>query len=304
MASDIAPIQASPETVLIPWRNAPLTVELRKGEPTTAGGPIPFIVFVNGLGSSRASWAETLRRLPRHYTLLTYDRFGQGDTPPLPDDVPEELRDGTAAARDLFELIQELAKKGRIDLSHSKTVLAAHSIGAAIARLLLINHSIGAVGGALLLDPSIVNSDFVSLFPEPDDDEPEELTRTRDATRRVFHPSVPNPERFNRKNFAELLPFAEKPVLETDPYVTVVAHDPTVAFGEASEKMGITTKYARQYIEPYWQDYNKKLLLAVSEGKRKGPVVAERADHFIQKDRPDVVADEIKYLVDRVTPTT
>lgn len=66
--------------------------------------------------------------------------------------------------------------------------------------------------------------------------------------------------------------------------------------------MGISTKYARQYIEPYWRDYNEKLLLSVSEGKRRGPVVAERADHFVQVDRPDVVADEIVRLVELITP--
>ena len=62
--------------------------------------------------------------------------------------------------------------------------------------------------------------------------------------------------------------------------------------------MGISTRYARQYIEPYWHEYNQKLLLAVPEGKRRGPVVAERSDHFIQLDRPDLVADERRLLLE------
>lgn len=231
------------DTVLIPWRNAPLTIELRRGKPTPGDDtaallPPTIVIFENGLGSARASWADVLGRLPSRYTLLSYCRFGQGDTPPLPEDVPEELRDGAAAARDLYELIRAVEKREHIDLASADVVLVAHSIGAAIGRLLITNHDLGgAIKGVLLLDPSIVNSDFVSLYPEPRDDEPEELTRTREATRRVFHPSVPNRERFNRKTFATLLPFAEKPVLKGDPYLTVVAHDPAVAFGEAAEKV-------------------------------------------------------------------
>ncbi|KAH6655708.1 Alpha/Beta hydrolase protein [Truncatella angustata] len=295
---------ASVNAVLIPWRNAPLTVGLRPSEPAGDKLSAPIIIFVNGLGKARLSWSETWKLLPKQYTLLDYDRFGQGSTSPLPEDVPDDLRDGAAAAQDLYELIQELTKQGQLpDLSSSTTniILVAHSIGVAIARLLLINHDVPAIKAALFLDPSIVNSDFVSLFPAPQDDEPEELTKTREATRRIFHPASPNPERFNRLTFLKLLPYAEKPALGGDPYLTVVAHDPTVAFGEAAEKMGISTKYARQYVEPYWQDYNKKLLLSVTEEKRRGPVVASDADHFIQSDRPDVVADEIVHLVEMLS---
>lgn len=236
--------QISTESVSIPWRNAPITIDFRRGETTTGGMPGAVIIFVNGLGVPRPSWAEVLDRLPEDYTLLTYDRFGQGDTPPLPDDVPEDLRDGAAAARDIDELIHELlVKREGMDLASANVILVAHSIGVAIVRLLLANHEVPGVKGALFLDPSIVNSDFVSLYPPPSDDEPEELTRTREATRRVFHPETPNKERFNRKTFAELLPYAEKPALRNDPYLTVVAHDPTVAFGESAEKVSHIGQY-------------------------------------------------------------
>jgi pimeloyl-ACP methyl ester carboxylesterase len=247
MAADSAATQSSPDMVRIPWRDAPLAVELRRGEPTAGGAPSPVVVFVNGLGSGRASWSQTTSRLPKQYTLLTYSRFGQDDTPRLPDDVPEELRDGAAAARDLGELVRELARREGpgFDLfsSSAPVVFVAHSIGVAIARLLFASGGFedvaAAVGGALFLDPSIVNSDFVSLFPAPSDGEPEELTRTREATRRVFHPSAPNAEGFNRKTFAKLLPLAEEPALKHDPYLTVVGHDPTVIFGENAQKVSL-----------------------------------------------------------------
>lgn len=234
--------ELSTESVPIPWRNAAITVDFRRGEISTEATPSPIVIFANGLGVPKSAWAGTLERLPRQYTLLTYDRFGQGETPPLPDDVPEELRDGAAAARDLDELIKELlVKKEGVDLTAANVFVVAHSIGVAIVRLLINNHDTPGIKGVLFLDPSIVNSDFVSIYPPPSDDEPEELTRTRDATRRIFHPDVPNKERLNRKTFAKLLPLAEEPALRGDPYLTVVAHDPNVAFGEASEKVTCPT---------------------------------------------------------------
>lgn len=311
------------ESVQIPWRGgAPLTIELRRSSAETASSPVVVVVFVNGLGRPRAAWAEVAARLAPGYALLSYDRFGQGDTPHLPGDTPVALRGGDAAARDLYELLRELGRRGEPgfagDLGAARIVLVAHSIGAAIARLLLAGewrddgHSSSsqgkdlldpraAVKAALLLDPSIVNSDFVSLYPAPADGEDPELTRTREATRRVFHPSAPNAERFDRASFLRLLPLAEAPVLPGPPRLTVVGHDPGVIFGEDAEKLGISTKYARQYIEPYWREYNEKLLLAVPQDRRRGPVVAERSDHFIQLDRPDLVADEIVRLVDLIS---
>ncbi|KAF7536188.1 hypothetical protein G7054_g4754 [Neopestalotiopsis clavispora] len=262
------------ETVPIPWRDgAPLTVEIRRGhggkkhqhhdddddtegsrQSPPAAAPDIAVVFVNGLGRPRAAWQGVAERLPSSYTLLTYDRFGQGDTPHLPDDVPASWHDGAAAARDIYELLRELSRRGEpgFDPSTARIVIVGHSIGAAIVRLLLANHQTkdsdesssadhldvtAACRGVLLLDPSIVNSDFVSLYPPPTEGEPPELTRTREATRRVFHPSVPNPEGFDRAAFLHLLPLAEEPVLPGHPYVTVVGHDPTVIFGEDAEKV-------------------------------------------------------------------
>ncbi|KAH8671056.1 Alpha/Beta hydrolase protein [Xylariales sp. PMI_506] len=304
MASD-SPESLRSHSVPIPWRGSSLQVHVRRGQSATH----PVVIFVNGLGRPMAAWGAVLQRLPTKYTLIAYDRFGQGVSAPLPGDVPEASRDAVAAARDLDELIRAVADQEKLDLtppssssSPSRGIfLVAHSIGVGIARLFITNHSGIWVAGAVFLDPSPVNTDFVSLYPPPRDGEPADLTETREATRRVFHPSMPNPERFNRKNFAELLPLAERPTLAGDPYVTLVSHDPLCAFGEQSEKMGIKSKYALKYVEPYWRNYNQKLLLSVSPEKRKGPLKAEGADHFIQVCRPDTVAEEIVTLVTQAT---
>lgn len=275
------------ESVQIPWRGgAPLTIELRRSSAETASSPVVVVVLVNGLGRPRAAWAEVAARLPPGYALLSYDRFGQGDTPHLPGDTPVALRGGDAAARDLYELLRELGRRGEPGLAGdrgaARIVLVAHSIGAAIARLLLAGEwregcdsssSHGgegkqqqpaegdpldprtAVKAALLLDPSIVNSDFVSLYPAPADGEDPELTRTREATRRVFHPSAPNAERFDRASFLRLLPLAEAPVLPGRPRLTVVGHDPGVIFGEDAEKVSrVSLFFVALFIYTVWSD--------------------------------------------------
>jgi hypothetical protein len=62
-------------------------------------------------------------------------------------------------------------------------------------------------------------------------------------------------------------------------------------------QLGIKAEYALKYVEPVWVEYNQGLLEAVSSGKRRGPLKAEGADHFVQVGRPDIVADEIVSLV-------
>ena len=87
---------------------------------------------------------------------------------------------------------------------------------------------------------SCTNTDFQDFWPDPDapDFDPhmlpdgvteDELRKTRENYRRMFHPDVPSPEGLSRQNLAKLLPDAGKPKLEgylgRGPYLTVVGHD-------------------------------------------------------------------------------
>jgi hypothetical protein len=88
----------------------------------------------------------------------------------------------------------------------------------------------------------MANSDFVSIFPDPDRvefDDPgtlpegvsaQDLRYAREQYRRHFHPTVANSERFDRRDLPSRLPFADGPSLPSgpdgrEPVVTVVGHD-------------------------------------------------------------------------------
>ena len=186
-----------------------------------------FVVFLNGLALPSSSWFPAAERLISHRhdeaglplpALLCYDRYGQGESDPDPTDPP-----GTPYG--------------------------------ALARLYAGAHP-GRVEGLLFLDSMMANTDFVSLFPDPDpatwgpDDDaslppgvsPEDLRHARAEIAKLFHPTVPNRERLDRRYLPQLLPRADEPVLPPGPsgkmpLLTVVGHD-WDTFAEENEQVG------------------------------------------------------------------
>lgn len=54
------------------------------------------------------------------------------------------------------------------------------------------------------------------------------------------------------------------------------------------------------YANPVWQAYNSDLTRITDEGKAIGPLIAINCGHFIQKDSPKFVSEELISLLDRV----
>lgn len=54
------------------------------------------------------------------------------------------------------------------------------------------------------------------------------------------------------------------------------------------------------YANPAWRRYNEELCRITEEGKAIGPITAVRCGHFIQRDDPRFVSDEMVSLLDRV----
>lgn len=224
---------------------------------SSQGHPNPFsqtlIVFLNGLMLPRSSWDATIRsflekrivgRLP-YPALLSYDRYGQGDSDHDPDDKdppPSHGHDAISAVKDLKQFTLQI---WRDHLDHNKPthypclIFVCNSIGCALARLFTQCYP-GTVSGLLFLDSIMANSDYQSMWPDPDaaDFDPRTLPErisaddvryTREGYRRMFHPEVPNMEGLSRRNLAQLLPFDDGPKLEgylgRGPYLTVVGHD-------------------------------------------------------------------------------
>ena len=293
--------------------------DLPTSDTSTVTSP-SLLVFINGLMLPRASWTPTISNLntalssqstPTFY--LTYDRYGQGESRSSDPSWKPKLHDVASAATELETVLQYTLSTYKDDLTATPTLIfISHSIGVPLARL--HNHTTATPAAAhLFLDSNIANTDFVSLLPDPERpafdaerDIPEGvsvevLQGMRERTKKMFHPTVPNPEGLDRSNLAELLPDAGKPLLRGPnevPFLTVVGHDPEAFAQEGLKMMGSPVELNNRFIQPGWDKYNEGLLALVGEDKRKkGVVIAKGAGHFVQKDNPMCVADEVMDLI-------
>lgn len=291
---------------------------------STAKKPV-LLTFLNGLGLPQVAWTpaitklQELRKDAELPPILTYDRFGQGETETDPNDegAPDPMHghDAIAVVKDLRQLLSQVVSErlGVSDLDSVALVFAANSIGCAIARLYAQEYP-GTVAGLLLLDSVLANSDFVSIFPDPDAEgfdpstlpegvTPDGLRQNRAGVGKVFHPSVGSKEGLSRKNLAQLLPASDAPILKGPgghgPFLSVVGHDFGV-FAEQSQNFGWAKQYSMEYTNPYWHAYNEGLAQLTQPERSKGPFQAPLSGHFIQKDNPEFVAKELDELLSKV----
>ncbi|OOF98555.1 hypothetical protein ASPCADRAFT_204306, partial [Aspergillus carbonarius ITEM 5010] len=259
--------------------------------PTTNPHPHPhptpqtLLIFLNGLTAPQTSWTPVIQHLQTTRTnlalpaILTYDRFGQGQTPsrdPSDEDAPDPSHghDIRSALADLHQLILQIAQS-HLNITdpfpHTlQIIFTANSLGCALARLYAQTYP-GTVSALLLLDSILANSDFVSVFPDPttftpttslpEGIAPQDLAIARAIASKVFHPSVGSKEGLSRRNLAALLPESHGPKLTgpdgKGPWVTVVGHD-GVAFAEESVKMSggrVSGRVFEEYVTPYWGEY-------------------------------------------------
>jgi len=289
-----------------------------------------LIVFLNGLMTTAASWNSTISLLTSqdsYPSILTYDRYGQGastDRDPIDVEAPDPKHghDCMEAVKDLHQLIIQVNHDHNLGLNVSSTgsglgvFLVANSIGGALSRLYAQTY-IGAVSAILFLDSVVANTDFVSVYPDPDvpgfkekyTPLPEGVSEdglrvARTKMRLIFHPDNGSAEGLSRKNLKDLLPDADKPVLVgTDgkgPWVTVVGHGFEAFAQEGLKGLGIPPAVTMNYGNKAWHEYNKGLTKLTIPDRSKGPIQAEKCGHFIQKDDPDFVEKEIVELLKKI----
>ncbi len=232
--------------------NASLHISILRPRPAERGYfSNTLIVFLNGLVLPSATWVETVDHLVNLRdksdqpipAVLCYDRFGQGRSDSDPTDAPGSPygHDATAVVADLHQLLTQVSQDElRQNLVDIRLILVCNSIGCPLARLYAAEHP-GRVAAYLFLDSMMANTDFVSIFPDPESpgfDEsqlPENVTadalrHARAMFRQFFHPTVPNPEHLDRRQLRELLPQADGPALPDGPegksaLLVVVGHD-------------------------------------------------------------------------------
>ncbi|CAJ0554635.1 Ff.00g131480.m01.CDS01 [Fusarium sp. VM40] len=285
-----------------------------------------LIVFLNGLGAPQVGWAATIAKLkelsPQGLpAILTFDRFGQGQTADRdPNDEgaedPMHAHDSMAVVTDIRQLITQILKE-KMDINDpnsARLLITGNSIGCAFTRLYAAQYP-GTVAAVLLLDSVLTDTDFVSVFPDPDaegfnpNDLPkgvtaENLRTAREETKKRFHPSLGSREGLTRKNLSQLLPHADSPALPKvdgkSPYVTVLGHDFDYFAARTGADFNIPGEAVQAYMNKYWNHYNEGLAKLTTSENSDGPIQAPDAGHFIQIDNPAFVAKKAHELLQKL----
>lgn len=246
---------------------APLAYKLFE---SSGSADSPLVVFINGLGLPSVSWETAISLLQESATsmkpkILTYDRYGQGDTTASdptdqqPGKDPAYGHDVNDVVHDLHELLQVVAPNS------IRFVFVAASIGVHIARLYADKYP-GIVEGLLFLDSNVGNQEFTDFWPNPHaaDFQPSDVL-SEDCTLEqykaayaklgtMFNSDVKNPEGLDRRNIKMLLPKPSVPKLNGSngkgPWLTVAGHDPDLFVEENFEKLKIPRSITKKYTQP------------------------------------------------------
>ncbi|KAK0637429.1 Alpha/Beta hydrolase protein [Bombardia bombarda] len=307
-----------------------------EGAPSAAKSLL--VVFLNGLVMPRVEWFPTISRLVATQkaakfdtpALLCYDRYGQGDSEHDPGDRQQDEPYGHTALQvveDLHQLIKIITVEHmKKDPKRVALMFVGNSIGCALARLYAQDYGhtdqVKNTEAYLFLDSMMANTDFVSLFPDPDDEDfyalhdlpdgisMKDVLHARRQFTAQFHPDVPNPEHFDRRNLPKLLPDADQPLLRPnptageEPYLVVIGHDPAVFSKKCEEgSLNVPARVIDAFVNPAWREYNEGLTRLVIMDYKVEYKIAHGAGHFIQKDSPEWVAKEIDQLIFKTTQT-
>ncbi|KAI0111070.1 Alpha/beta hydrolase fold-1 [Nemania sp. FL0031] len=283
-----------------------------------------LVVCLNGLGLPQEFWEPAIEHLqksglsPKPW-VLTYDRYGQGASAKDPrENLPGKETGYAHTLDDVTDDLYELIKLVSPDRC-SRLVLVNNSIGAHIARRYADRYPT-IVEGILFLDSNPGNSDYAEIWPNPEDPS-FDLTKIPDGTRldeykaaytkmtTLFAPTAKNGEGFDRRNIKDLLPEPSSPKLkgsknsDKGPWITVVGHELETFSKQERAVFKVPIGMAAMYTQPLWQEYNEGLRLLTDPDRAKGPIIAPRSGHFIQKDNPEFVAKQLEELINNVEST-
>ncbi|KAI0393863.1 Alpha/beta hydrolase fold-1 [Xylariaceae sp. FL0594] len=280
-----------------------------------------LVVCLNGLGLPQTVWKPMIDLFrqsdisPKPW-ILTYDRYGQGASPRdprenWPDKDPGYAHTVDNVTDDLHELIATVSPERREHL-----VLVNNSIGAHIARRYADRYPT-IVEGILFLDSNPGNTDYESIWPNPKE-RPFDLAKLPPGTplevyeaayakmTAIFSPNAKNPEGFDRRNIKDILPDPSQPRLrgsktsDKGPWITVVGHELEQFSKEEWETFKVPIGMAEKYTQPMWDKYNEGLCKLTDPERAKGPRIAPKSGHFVQRDNPGFVSEQLVDLVRNV----
>lgn len=256
-----------------------------------------LIVLVNGLRTVMQAWDDVATSISdSNVPVLCYDRWNNCESDPPPASR-EARNDIWTCAEDLQILLTKATSEHQLP---ERVILVGSSVGCSIIRLCLqrFQEISTRTTAVVFLDSYMSDTDFVSLFPPPADDEPPALTKTREVMAQKFHPALPNPEGLSLENARELLSEADTPRLREGIEVVVVGHDPEHTARSMEETLGTEPELFLKYVQSAWDSWNDGLGRLSTRSKY---LMAENSGHFIYRDRPDLVTGLVLNLLEDKT---
>ncbi|CAG8959041.1 hypothetical protein HYFRA_00012821 [Hymenoscyphus fraxineus] len=306
-------------TVSLPSKpHSPLAYEIFEGDAENN----LLVVFLNGLALPQGGWTPVISLFqqsnisPKPW-MLTYDRFGQGESARDPRETLPGREPGYAhtldeVTDDLHELIKTLFPE-----RSSRIVFVNNSIGAHVARR-YADRFPTIVEGILFLDSNPGNSEYADIWPNPRDPSfdlekmvpagvsLQDYEAVYAKMTAIFAADAKNKEGFDRRQIKHILPDPSKPKLkgskssDEGPWITVVGHELEAFENEELKMMNVPKGMATRYTQPMWQEYNEGLAMLTNHARSKGPVIAPNCGHFVQKDNPPFVAEQLIELINNV----
>ena len=121
-------------------------------------GKGPVVVLESGMGEARANWQSVVKALAPCFTVVTYDRYGIGESPPPANP------DAPVLAADVADTLLSVLRAR--DLA-GPYILVGHSLGGLYVQALARNHPEAAAGLVLVDASSPIEPEgvFVSTVP-------------------------------------------------------------------------------------------------------------------------------------------
>jgi pimeloyl-ACP methyl ester carboxylesterase len=253
-----------------------ITVNGRRLVLDCSGHGEPTVVLETGLGAESEEWSAVQRALAPLTRVCRYDRAGRGASEPV-----DRTRNGNDLVDDLHALLHQAELPGPY-------VLAGHSLGGLLVRLFAHRHP-HEVAGLVLVDA--MHEDqfevFGPTFPPPT---PGDAPALRDV--RSFWTSGWRDPRSTQERLDLVATCAQARAIDSlgdVPMHVLVAgtflHQPVIP------------QARREGLQQMWDALQQRFLqlssnATLSEAKTSG--------HFVQRDAPEVVADAIRQMVERV----
>jgi len=261
------------------------------------GQGTPTVILDSGLGDSYISWHKVQPQIAQFTRVCSYDRAGLGYS----DSSPRHR-----TSKDIAEELHTLLHNAGIP---SHYILVGHSMGGYDVRL-FAGHYRDEVAGMVLVDAS--HPEQQKRFPPALNDLDAGWIRDEEFLEFTMPVGIPRLMGFcghdavvraaectfysAREAVAELKKFPESAAQTAtsgslgDMPLAVLSHDPSTPQPDLPEDLVKPTN-------DVWQQMQAELARLSTRGTQ---VIAKNSGHYIQLDRPDVVIDAVRRIVDQL----